>query len=87
MLGYAYFHLKNFDGAREKFEKAWEMDQSDEAVMHYIGICKEKLQEEAGLKQENFDPELYTEEQLKIVQRHIERRIGSFNRVFHEQRG
>ena len=84
MLGYAYFHLESFDDARAEFEKAWEMDQSDEGVMHYIGICKEKLQEEAGLKQEDFDPELYTDEQLKVVQRHIERRIGHFNRVFHE---
>lgn len=83
-LGYAYYYLERFDEAKYEFEAAWELDQNDEDTMRFIGFCKEKLQEAAGLKQENFDPELYTEEQLKVVERHIERRIGHYGRVFHE---
>ena len=83
-LGYAYYYLERFDEAKNEFEAAWELDQNDEDTMRFIGFCKEKLQEAAGLKQENFDPELYTEEQLKVVERHIERRIGHYGRVFHE---
>lgn len=83
-MGYAYYYLEEFEKARDEFERAWELDQNDEDAMHFIGLCKEKLQEEAGFKQEDYDPYLYTEEQLKVVERHIERRIGHFNRVFHE---
>lgn len=83
-IGYAYYYLEEFEKARDEFERAWELDQNDEDAMHFIGLCKEKLQEEAGFKQEDYDPYLYTEEQLKVVERHIERRIGHFNRVFHE---
>lgn len=83
-LGYAYFYLDRIQEAKAEFETALELDPQDDDVLNFIGWCKEKIQEEAGFKQENFDPELYTDEQFEAIERHIEKHIGHYERVFHE---
>ena len=83
-IGYAYFYLDRMEDARDEFEKTLELNINDEDAMIFAGWCKEKIQERAGLKQKNFDPDLYSTEQQEAVERHIEKHIGHYDKVFHE---
>lgn len=75
-MGYAYYYLNQLDKAQEAFERSLELNPGDEEAMEYIEKCK------AGILPD--DPEMYDEEELEVLEAHIEKYFGHSETVFHE---
>jgi len=77
-LGYALFYLDREAEALRCFERALELDPTDEDARHFIQECKKYIK--AGQPQ----PEMYSEEEWNAVEAHMERYFGHCDNVFHE---
>ena len=77
-LGYSLFYQDREKEALPCFQKALELDPEDEDTRFFIQEC------ETYIVARECNPEMYTEEDWKAVEAHLERYFGPCDNVFHE---
>lgn len=77
-MGYALFYLDQEEEALICFQKAAKLDPEDMQAREYIRECEKYI---AG---DYVEPELYEEDELDAVERHIAQYYGAFETVMHE---
>lgn len=83
-LGYACYFDSRYSEAVEAFQHSLELSPGDEDAQYFLNISKEELLREQGIQQEEYDPELYDEEEMEAIENHIEKNFGEYDSVFHE---
>ena len=73
-LGYAYYYLDRDEEALVEFQKALELDPTDDDARYFV--------EEIGRR--TCDPVCYTPEEMDAVEAHIGKYFGPVETVFHE---
>ena len=79
-LGFSYYYMDRDAEALHEFERADELEPGDPDTLDFIEICKDELRARTG----SVGPELYSDEELRIVEDHITRYFGEFETVYHE---
>jgi tetratricopeptide (TPR) repeat protein len=81
-VGYSLYYLGREEEAAEYFRKAIDFGDDGDDTRFLL----EQSLKEAEIKREQaqYDPELYSEEELTCIQDHITRYFGENNTVFHE---
>ena len=77
-LGYSLFYQDREEEALARFERTLELDPADEEAKGFIQECKKYI----AAKQ--YHPEMYSDEDWKAVEAHLERYFGPCDNVFHE---
>lgn len=77
-MGYAYYYLDEIPLAMEEFEQVLKDNPDDQDAKLFFTWCQQEME------QQQYDPELYTEEEMETVERHISNYFGSYEHVFHE---
>ena len=77
-LGYSLFYQDREKEALPCFQRALELDPEDEDTRFFIQEC------ETYIVARECNPEMYTEEDWKAVEAHLERYFGPCDNVFHE---
>ncbi len=77
-LGYSLFYQDREKEALSCFQRALELDPGDEDTEFFIKEC------EKYIAAKECHPEMYTEEDWKAVEAHLERYFGPCDNVFHE---
>lgn len=83
-LGYALYHADREEEAAAALARALELDPGDEQARALLNSCREAIQSKRGRRQADYDPELYTVEEMEAVEEHIAAHFGPFGQVFHE---
>ena len=83
-MGYAYYYMGKEEKALHFFEKALELNPQEEDALLFITWCQEAIARQNKESAEEYDPELYEENELSAVEAHIEKYFGAFPSVFHE---
>ena len=78
-LGYAYYYLDQLEEALREFDIVLELNPTEEDALLFRNWCRQGLIDQSGHR-----PVVYTEEQLNLVEEHIERCFGHYPHVFHE---
>lgn len=84
-LAYAYMCLDMLEEAIEEFTIAAELDPEDEDAPMFIKYCEQKLEERES--EEEYNLELYTEDEQNTVRKYIESNFGTFSRVISGNNG
>ena len=74
-MGYALYYLDREAEALTCFRRVMELDPEDEDALDFIRWCEEAIAEKA---------ELYSDEEMETVEKHINKYFGEFENVFHE---
>lgn len=77
-LGYSLFYLDREQEALECFERALELDPSDEDTRNFIQECK------TYIAARECRPEMYEQEDWDAVEAHLAKYFGPCDNVFHE---
>ena len=95
-MAYAYQYLVEQEEKAIEYAKRWaELDPEDSSAVAVINECNEEL-EKRKIKCENccdddngdnksIAPEMYSEDEIDIIEKHIEHYYGNFEFVFHEK--
>lgn len=83
-LGYACYFDSRYSEAVEAFQHSLELSPGDEDAQYFLNISKEELLREQGIQQEEYNPEVYDEEEMEAIENHIEKNFGEYDSVFHE---
>lgn len=97
-IGYSLYYLDRDQEAKEEFERTCEMAPEDRDAWYLLACCCELLGEEPRLeipeavREEarkdiavaSCRPEVYTEEEMELVEAHISHSFGEYESVFHE---
>lgn len=83
-LGYACFFDGRFQLAADAFQRTLEIQPDDEDAQYFLGLSRKELLSEQGIDQEEYAPEMYTEEEMESIEEHISKYFGEFESVFHE---
>lgn len=84
-LGYAYYYMDQLEAALKEFGITLELYPDFEDAGQFILWCTEELSSQStGHKKAEFQPELYSPEELEIVENHIQQWFGKYDHVFHE---
>lgn len=83
-LGYACYFDNRFNEAADAFERSLELDPDDDDAQYFLNMSKEEMLREQGMEQEEYNPEMYTEEEMEVIENHITQNFGDFDSVFHE---
>ena len=81
-IGYSLYFLGKEEEAFKYIQKSIELGDDTEDAQELLNACLD----EAGKKKKNreYNPEIYSDEDLEALERHIEKYFGSFTNVFHE---
>jgi tetratricopeptide (TPR) repeat protein len=80
--GYSLYYLNREEEAAEYFQKAIELGDDGEDTRAMLQASLEEA--EARRNQEQYDPVMYSEEEFKRIEEHIETYFGNCKNVFHE---
>jgi len=95
-MAYAYQYLVDQEEKAIEYAKRWaELDPEDSSAVAVINECNEELEKrkikcESCCDDDNGDnksiaPEMYSEDEIDIIEKHIEHYYGNFEFVFHEK--
>lgn len=95
-MAYAYQYLVEQEEKAIEYAKRWaELDPEDSSAVAVINECNEELEKrkikcESCCDDDNGDnksiaPEMYSEDKIDIIEKHIEHYYGNFEFVFHEK--
>lgn len=95
-MAYAYQYLVEQEEKAIEYAKCWaELDPEDSSAVAVINECNEELEKrkikcESCCDDDNGDnksiaPEMYSEDEIDIIEKHIEHYYGNFEFVFHEK--
>lgn len=95
-MAYAYQYLVEQEEKAIEYAKRWaELDPEDSSAVAVINECNEELEKrkikcESCCDDDNGDnksiaPEMYAEDEIDIIEKHIEHYYGNFEFVFHEK--
>ena len=95
-MAYAYQYLVEQEEKAIEYAKRWaELDPEDSSAVAVINECNEELEMrkikcESCCDDDNGDnksiaPEMYSEDEIDIIEKHIEHYYGNFEFVFHEK--
>ena len=95
-MAYAYQYLVEQEEKAIEYAKRWaELDPEDNSAVAVINECNEELEKrkikcESCCDDDNGDnksiaPEMYSEDEIDIIEKHIEHYYGNFEFVFHEK--
>lgn len=95
-MAYAYQYLVEQEEKTIEYAKRWaELDPEDSSAVAVINECNEELEKrkikcESCCDDDNGDnksiaPEMYSEDEIDIIEKHIEHYYGNFEFVFHEK--
>lgn len=95
-MAYAYQYLIEQEEKAIEYAKRWaELDPVDSSAVAVINECNEELEKrkikcESCCDDDNGDnksiaPEMYSEDEIDIIEKHIEHYYGNFEFVFHEK--
>lgn len=95
-MAYAYQYLVEQEEKAIEYAKRWaELDPEDSSAVAVINECNEeqekrKIKCESCCDDDNGDnksiaPEMYSEDEIDIIEKHIEHYYGNFEFVFHEK--
>lgn len=95
-MAYAYQYLIEQEEKAIEYAKRWaELDPEDSSAVAVINECNEELEKrkikcESCCDDDNGDnksiaPEMYSEDEIDIIEKHIEHYYGNFEFVFHEK--
>ena len=95
-MAYAYQYLVEQEEKAIEYAKRWaELDPEDSSAVAVINECNEELEKrkikcESCCDDDNGDnksiaPEMYSEDEVDIIEKHIEHYYGNFEFVFHEK--
>lgn len=95
-MAYAYQYLVEQEEKAIEYAKRWaELDPEDSSAVVVINECNEELEKrkikcESCCDDDNGDnksiaPEMYSEDEIDIIEKHIEHYYGNFEFVFHEK--
>lgn len=95
-MAYAYQYLVEQEEMAIEYAKRWaELDPEDSSAVAVINECNEELEKrkikcESCCDDDNGDnksiaPEMYSEDEIDIIEKHIEHYYGNFEFVFHEK--
>lgn len=95
-MAYAYQYLVEQEEQAIEYAKRWaELDPEDSSAVAVINECNEELEKrkikcESCCDDDNGDnksiaPEMYSEDEIDIIEKHIEHYYGNFEFVFHEK--
>ena len=95
-MAYAYQYLVEQEEKAIEYAKRWaELDLEDSSAVAVINECNEELEKrkikcESCCDDDNGDnksiaPEMYSEDEIDIIEKHIEHYYGNFEFVFHEK--
>lgn len=95
-MAYAYQYLVEQEEKAIEYAKRWaELDPEDSSAVAIINECNEELEKrkikcESCCDDDNGDnksiaPEMYSEDEIDIIEKHIEHYYGNFEFVFHEK--
>ncbi|SCJ76850.1 heme biosynthesis-associated TPR protein [uncultured Eubacterium sp.] len=83
-MGYACYFANRFDEAADAFQHSLELAPGDEDAQYFLNISKEEMLREQGINQDEYEPEMYTEEEMDAIEEHITKNFGDYDSVFHE---
>lgn len=83
-LGYACYFDNRFAEAAEAFQRSLDLAPDDEDAQYFLNMSKEELLREQGVSQEDYDPQVYSEEEMDAIENHIVKNFGDYDSVFHE---
>ncbi len=83
-LGYACYFDNRFNEAAAAFARTLELDPDDDDAQYFLNMSKEEILREEGMEQQEYNPELYSEEEMEVIENHITQNFGDFDSVFHE---
>lgn len=83
-LGYSYYYRDLEELASIEFLRTLELDPADDDARLLLNSCREILQKKAGREQDDYSPEIYTEDEREILEEHIADYFGEYPSVFHE---
>lgn len=82
-MAYAYQYLYGQEEKAIPYAQRWaELDPEDEDAQAVLRECREEIAKRAGA--DCGTPEMYTPEQMSLVEQHIQQYFGKFENVFHE---
>ena len=95
-MAYAYQYLVEQEEKAIEYAKRWaELDPEDSSAVAVINECNEELEKrkikcESCCDDDNGDnksiaPEMYSEDEIDIIEKHIEHYYGNFEFLFHEK--
>lgn len=95
-MAYAYQYRVEQEEKAIEYAKRWaELDPEDSSAVAVINECNEELEKrkikcESCCDDDNGDnksiaPEMYSEDEIDIIEKHIEHYYGNFEFVFHEK--
>lgn len=95
-MAYAYQYLVEQEEKAIEYAKRWaELDPENSSAVAVINECNEELEKrkikcESCCDDDNGDnksiaPEMYSEDEIDIIEKHIEHYYGNFEFVFHEK--
>lgn len=79
-MGVVLYGCKRFDEAAEAFENCISMNPPEDVLTN----CEELLYSLRNKVTTVYDPELYNEDEMLAVEKHIEKYFGNFEQVLHE---
>lgn len=83
-MGYACYFANRFDEAADAFQHSLELAPGDEDAQYFLNISKEEMLREQGINQDEYEPEMYTEEEMDAIEEHITKNFGDYDSVYHE---
>lgn len=95
-MAYAYQYLVEQEEKAIEYAKRWaELDPEDSSAVAVINECNEELEkrkikcesccDDDNGNNKSIAPEMYSEDEIDIIEKHIEHYYGNFEFVFHEK--
>jgi tetratricopeptide (TPR) repeat protein len=81
--GYSLYFLEREEEASKYLQKAIDLGDDTEDTGRLLSASLEEAKQKKNIKTE-FDPVVYSEEELDALEQHIERYFGPYKNVFHE---
>ena len=82
-IGYSLYFLEQEEEAAVYIKRAIELGDDTEDAQELLKACIDEAEQKKN-KKPKYNPEVYSEEELNVIERHIEEHFGAFTNVFHE---
>ena len=82
-IGYSLYFLEQEEEAAVYIKRAIELGDDTEDAQELLKACLDEAEQKKN-KKPKYNPEVYSEEELNVIERHIEEHFGAFTNVFHE---
>ena len=82
-IGYSLYFLGREEEATEYIRKAIDLGDDTNDTRELLKACIDEAEQKKNGKEE-YNPDVYSEEDLDAIERHIEEHFGPFKNVFHE---